>query len=208
MYQDKSFIFTVISPVEDKSGSTLPPLDKRAQDKSEDEGDEKIPTLLFKRNPGDKDEGHWPRHSNPDTQARIDALVEANRAAQEIIPLAHSGGTKSKQNTAAEMKDNKAALEKTTVFPLGVEPFNYNRLGDDDETQLLALGQIITQHDKISEQQDKMGISREKSSAHYKQDIFDEDLADEWEFPDIQSSLIESTAQAPLMWTTRLIKRT
>jgi hypothetical protein len=60
VYQDKSVIFTVISPVKDKSGSTLPPLDKRAQDKSEDEGDEKIPTLLFKRNPGDKDEGHWP----------------------------------------------------------------------------------------------------------------------------------------------------
>ena len=45
------------------------------------------------------------------------------------------------------MKAVKAALEKTTLFPQGNKPFNYSRREDDDEVQLLALGQIISRQD-------------------------------------------------------------
>jgi hypothetical protein len=39
-------------------------------------------------------------------------------------------------------------LEKTTLSPLGVKPFIHSQTKDDEETQLLALGQIVAQQDK------------------------------------------------------------
>ncbi len=42
---------TLVSPRADKSGSVLPPLDKRAQDKNEDGEEDPNPPQLFKRNP-------------------------------------------------------------------------------------------------------------------------------------------------------------
>jgi hypothetical protein len=48
---------TFISPKADKPDSTLLPLDKRAEDKNEDENGDKIPPPLFKKSPEDKDKG-------------------------------------------------------------------------------------------------------------------------------------------------------
>ncbi len=120
----------------------------------------------LERNPGDNEEEHWGRFTNPATQAKISPIREMNkahreaRAAQQISSSAHLGGAKPKQinltgswtgqkvqekNTAP--KDNKinGALEKTTLFPLGVKPFIPIRDKDEEETQLLALGQFCTQ---------------------------------------------------------------
>ena len=46
---------TLVSLRADKSGSTLPPLDKRAQDKNEGEEEGPVPPPLFKRNPEDNE---------------------------------------------------------------------------------------------------------------------------------------------------------
>ncbi len=37
------------------------------------------------------------------------------------------------------------------MFPHGNKPFSYGRKNDDDETQLLALGQIISQQDQTTD---------------------------------------------------------
>jgi hypothetical protein len=94
---------TLVSLRTDTSGSALPPLDKRAQDKNEDGEEGPAPPPLFKRNPEDKEEGHWRRFSDPATQAKISALKKTNkkqreaRAAQEISSSATGGCIKPKQ---------------------------------------------------------------------------------------------------------------
>ena len=65
---------TLISPRADKFGSTLPPLDKRAQDKNEGGEEGTIPPPLFKRNPEDNEEGDWRQFSDPATLAKISAI--------------------------------------------------------------------------------------------------------------------------------------
>ncbi len=86
---------TLISPRADKFGSTLPPLDKRAQDKNEGGEEDTIPPPLFKRNPEDNEEGDWRQFSDPATLAKISAIK--TRAAQAISSSAHLGGAKPKQ---------------------------------------------------------------------------------------------------------------
>jgi hypothetical protein len=94
---------TLVSLRADKSGSTLPPLDKRAKDKNEDGEEGPAPPPLFKRNPEDKEEGHWRRFSDPATQAKISAIKETNkkqreaRKAQEMSSSATGGWIKPKQ---------------------------------------------------------------------------------------------------------------
>ncbi len=102
MHSDSEF--TLISPRADKSGSTLSPLDKRAQDKNEDGEEGPAPSPpLFKRNPEDNEEEHWRQFSDPATLAKISVIKETNkkqkdtRAAQEISSTAHLGGAKPKQ---------------------------------------------------------------------------------------------------------------
>ena len=80
------------------------------------------------------------------------------------------------------MKGNKGALEKTTLFPHGNKPFNYGRKKDDDEVQLLALGQIISQQDKIKDNsegdKDTTGAMKD-TDGH---DALLGNLDDDWEF--------------------------
>ncbi len=79
---------TFISPKADKLDGTKLSLDKRAEDKNEDEEGIEIPPPLFKNNPEDKDEGLWSRRFEPVTLAKIDAIKETTKkqkAVQEII---------------------------------------------------------------------------------------------------------------------------
>ncbi len=50
---------TFVNPRADKSGSVLPPLDKRAQNKNEDGEEGPAPPPLFRRNPEDNEGEHW-----------------------------------------------------------------------------------------------------------------------------------------------------
>ena len=160
---------TLISPRADKFGSTLPPLDKRAQDKNEDGEEGPVPSPLFKKGPEDNDGVDWRQVTDPDTLAKIYAIKMRNkerreaRAAQAISSSAHLSGAKPKQinvtgsstgqkvqekNTAPKENKSSSALEKTTLFPLGVKPFIPSRDKHEEETQLLTLGQFSTQQDK------------------------------------------------------------
>ncbi len=120
-----------------------------------------FPPPLFKKGPQDNDGGL----RSPTTQAKNDAARERTkqqRAAQEISS-SKGGWPKPRQkdqtgqwsdrnnqdkNTAPKTKDNRGAVEKTAVFPLGTRPFRYSRANDEQETQLLALGQTIAEQDK------------------------------------------------------------
>ncbi len=141
-----------------------------------------FPPPLFKRNPEDKDEGHWAHRFDPETLAKISAnreatkLQRAARAAPKISSTAHLGGAKPKQinltgswlgqkvqDQSAAPKGKKAtgALEKTTLYPLGVKPFNYSRTKDDEDTQHLALEKIIARQDKPESDKETTGAERD-----------------------------------------------
>ncbi len=82
---------------------------------------------------------------------------------------------------------NKGALDKTTVSPLGVKPSDYRQKKDDEETQLLALGQIIFKQirSKISAKRIRNPLAVNNSDYH--EDILDSHDVD-WEFIPIISS--------------------
>ena len=158
---------TLISPRADKFGSTLPPLDKRAQDKNEGGEEGPVPSPLFKRNPEDNEGEDWRKFSDSATLAKISAIKKKAkkrkqaRAAQAISSSVHLGGAKPKQinptkeeaermnlEAAREFQrienegffQEKAALEKAKLTPKGDK--------DGEETMLLTLGQFSTQQDK------------------------------------------------------------
>ncbi len=156
---------TFISPKADKIESTQLSLDERADDndKNEDEDGTDIPPPLFKKCPEDNGEGL----RSPSTLAKMAAIRETTRqqrAAQEISSSPIGGRQKPKQKdqtgpwsdrnnqdkyAAPKIKGNNAALERTILFPHGIKPFNYEKRKDNDELQLLALGQTIAQQDKF-----------------------------------------------------------
>jgi hypothetical protein len=87
------------------------------------------------------------------------------------------------------MKENRGALEKTTLYPLGVKPSNYSRMEDNEETQLLLLQQIISQGDKEEQklEGDKAAIGSMRSSDE--QDVLLDNLDEDWEFTSRTSPL-------------------
>jgi len=197
---------TIVFPETDNSSSTLPSLDKSAEDKNEDEEGSKIPPPLFKRNPEDNEEGHWRQRNDPATLAKISAIKTATkeaRAAKEISSSSTRGWAKPKQkdqtgswmgqkaqdqsaqSTAPKIKENKGALEKTTLFPLGNKPFNYGRKNDSDEVQLLALGQVIAQQDKL-ESDKSTSVPAESCGDN---DALPDNPDEDWQFPDEASPL-------------------
>ena len=194
---------TIVFPETDNSSSTLPSLEKGAEDKNEDEEGSKIPPPLFKRNPEDNDEGHWGQFNEPATQAKISAIKAATKggmAAKEISSSFTGGMTKPKQkdqtgswvqqkaqdkSTAPKIRRNKSALEKTTLFPLGSKPFNYGQKNDSDESQLLALGQVIAQQDKF-ESDKSTSVAAEICGDN---DSLPDNPDEDWEFPDGTSPL-------------------
>ncbi len=74
------------------------------------------------------------------------------------------------------------------MYPLGVKPFNYGRTKDDEETQLLALGQVIAQQDKSEGDKNPTGTMR-NSDDH---DALLDNLDDDWEFTSRASPLTSS----------------
>ncbi len=121
----------------------------------------KFPPPLFKKNPEDKNDGWWEGRFDPETLAQISAIKEATKLQRKA--RAASDTTKPKQinqtgswlvqkaqdkSAAPKGKAATGAVEKTTLYPLGVKLLNYSRTKDDDDTQFHALGQIIAQQDK------------------------------------------------------------
>jgi hypothetical protein len=115
------------------------------------------------------------------------------RAAQAISSSAHLGGAKPKQinltgswtgqkvqekNTAPKEKKANSASEKTTLFPLGVKPFIPSRDKDDEETQLLTLGQIVAQQDKPESDKFTTGAVMNREE----QDALLDNLDEDWMF--------------------------
>ena len=132
---------TVISLKADKNEGTQLSLDKRAQDKNEDEDGIKTPPPLFKKSPEDNDKGL----RSPDTQAKINAARERTKqqmAAHAISSSLEGGWSKPKQrdqrgqwsdrsnqdkDSAPKKKGRGGALVRTIMFPHGTRPFNYSR---------------------------------------------------------------------------------
>ena len=67
---------------------------------------------------------------------------------------------------------------KTTLFPHGTKPFRYAQNNDNEETQLLALGQTIMHNDK-SEGDEEANDNNDDSSA-----LLDDLGLGEWTFTD------------------------
>ena len=80
------------------------------------------------------------------------------------------------KSAAPKIRSNNNALERTTVFPLGAKPIRYAPRIDDDETQLLALGQTIAERDKFGNDKEANGDGDDQN------DLLD-DLS-EWAFTD------------------------
>jgi hypothetical protein len=152
----------VISPKADKNKGTQLSLDERAQDKNEDEEGNKIPPPLFKKCPQDNDKGL----RSPETLAKMASARERTKqqkAAQEISssPEERRQLPKKKDQTgqwqdrsnrdksaAPRIKGSSGSVIRTTLFPHGTKPFRYAQNNDNEETQLIALGQTILQNDK------------------------------------------------------------
>jgi hypothetical protein len=81
------------------------------------------------------------------------------------------------QDKSTAAKGNKAtsALAKTTMYPLGIKPFNRFRTKDEEETQLLALGQIIAQQDKSESDKVTTGAVRNSDDHDALLDNLDDD---------------------------------
>ena len=84
-------------------------------------------------------------------------------------------------------------MEKTAIYPLGVKPFNRSRAKDDEETQLLALGQIIAQQDKSESDKSTIGTVR-NSDDH---DALLDNLDNDWEFTSRTSPLTPTGRDSP-----------
>jgi hypothetical protein len=190
---------TLISPRADQFGSTLPPLDKRAQDKNEGGEEGTIPPPLFKRNPEDNDGVDWRQVTDPDLLAKMHAHQirreerREARAAQAISSSAHLSGAKPKQikvtgsstgqkvqekNTAPKEDKLSSALEKTTLLPLGVESSIPTRDKNEEETQLLILGHFGTQRDKFESDKFTTAVMNKEE-----QDSLLDNWSEDWTFP-------------------------
>jgi hypothetical protein len=67
------------------------------------------------------------------------------------------------KSAAPKIKGNNNALEKTTLFPHGTKPFRYGPKNDNEETQLLALGQTFAQRDKSEDDKEANGSSDDQN---------------------------------------------
>ncbi len=79
------------------------------------------------------------------------------------------------------------------MYPLGVKPFNRSRTKDDEETQLLALGQIIAQQDKS--ESDKIPTGAVSNSEDH--DALLDNLDNDWEFTSRTSPLTPTGRDSP-----------
>ncbi len=130
-------------------------------------------------------------------------------AAQEISSSTTGGWAKPKQkdltgswkgqnsqdkSTAPKMKKAASALEKTTMYSLGVKPFIRSRTKDDEETQLLALSsRIIAQQDKF--ESDKVTNGAVGNSDDH--DALLDNLDIDWEFTSRTSPLTPVGRDSP-----------
>ncbi len=64
------------------------------------------------------------------------------------------------------------------MFPLGVQPFIHSQTKDDEETQLLALGQIVAQQDKFESDKLTTGAGMNRDD----QDDLLDNLDEDWMF--------------------------